>query len=538
MGKAIIRLGHEANGDWYFDSVGNAEAEYAQWRSFWARATRIMDAVPGAAFEFDWTVNAGYRPVPFEKYYPGDDVVDIIGIDQYDSVNPDVGVKQPLRWEALRDQPYGLGALLRFARERGKPVSIPEWGLLDSSVDPMGANDDWYFADRIAQVVRENHVRYHSYFNAENSGTIRLQDLPGSRASWKRHFGATGDSLAGSGPAAPTPTPTPTPGQQDQGGQGGQGGTVTAGDSKTPCVSAQNSLQKLKEFGWLVGKQLDCAVVHNDAATSWADWEDPWMIHMPVAAYPEYQWPQWVRDGRGARTLVLTQSLAPKGLPADWRARGAAGEYDERARALARNLVARGLGSTVVRLGAKANGDWAFDNIGATDADFANWKAYWARVVKAMRSVPGADFTFDWTVNGNWRPIAFDKYYPGDDVVDVIGIAQYDFAPAAVGRAQPARFTYQLGLAGGLGQLLAFAEAHGKPLSISEWAVTDGARSDGSGDDWAFADQLAKIVRERVVAYHAYVESTANGALPLSGVSGTRASWKRHFGVGGDSLGR
>ncbi len=64
-----------------------------------------MRSVPGASFRFDWTINAGYRPIPFNDYYPGNDVVDIIGMDVYDfwpgpaagPADPDAALEGPVR---------------------------------------------------------------------------------------------------------------------------------------------------------------------------------------------------------------------------------------------------------------------------------------------------------------------------------------------------------------------------------------------------------------------------------------------------------
>ena len=43
-----------------------------------------------------------------------------------------------------------------------------------------------------------------------------------------------------------------------------------------------------------------------------------------------------------------------------------------------------------------------------------------------MKSVPGANFTFDWCVNAGYRAINLNAYYPGDDVVDVVGVVAHD----------------------------------------------------------------------------------------------------------------
>jgi hypothetical protein len=285
----------------------------------------------------------------------------------------------------------------------------------------------------------------------------------------------------------------------------------------------------------MVGRPIYCAALSNLTPATWSAWETPWQLTMSPSVYPDYQWPKWVADGQGTRTVVLTQSIIPQGMPTDWRTQGAAGAYDAHATALATHLVAAGMGSAIIRLSPKGNGDWNMDSIGSTAADMTAWRTYWARIVTAMRAVPGAHFTFDWTINGNYRPIAFDSYYPGDSYVDVIGIAQYDTAATTVGLTQPARWNSQLGATDGLGALVAYAKAHGKPLSISEWGLVDAAKSGGGGDDASFIDQLGALGAGNVVSYQTWEETTANGGLPLANASGGRAAWKRHFGLGGDA---
>lgn len=526
-GSAIIRLGHEANGDWYFDNIGSSQADYSAWAKYWAHFDAVLKSVPGAHFELDWTVNAGYRPVPFTSYYPGDWAVDIIGIDQYDGGVPAAGTQQPRRWNVISTQLEGIRDLAAFAAQHGKPLSIPEWGLMNAAVDPNGGGDDAYFVDQLALIVRNNNVRYQSYFNVVDVATAQLQTLPASRASWIRHFGPAGDSLAGSLPV-PTPTgsPTPTP----------TGPVRAAGDAKSVCVEpAGSSMAAWQQFQTVVGRPIQCVALTNASPATWAAWESPWQFRMPLADYPDYQWPQWVADGRGSRKVVLSQALVPAGMPVDWRAQGAAGAYDSHARALATNLVAAGLGSSVIRLSAKGNGDWQADSIGTTAADMTSWKAYWARVVRVMRAVPGAHFTFDWTINGNYRAIAFDSYYPGDDVVDSIGISQYDWAATTVGLNQPTRFANQLGWSDGLGALVAYAHSHGKPLSLSEWGLVDTAKAGGGGDDAYFVDQLGLIIKQNVTAFQVEEETTAGSGLPLAGAPAALAVWKQHFGVGGDA---
>ena len=434
MGASIIRLAPEANGDWNFDDVGTTPQDNADWAAYWAHFVQVMKSVPGTAFQFDWTINPGYRAIPFASYYPGDAAVDIVGIDQYDWASAWVGTAQPARWNYQYTQSLAMSDLVAWAVAHDKPLSIPEWGLVPTT-NTSGMGDDAYFADQIGALVKNNVVRYQSYFNATSASTMQLQDVPGARASWKRHFGTTGDAQKVSPPAPPVVAPAYPP-------------VPAAMDTKLPCIDESSSLSAMQSFGWLTGRTMACAVIHNDSPGSWAAWDDPWMTRTP-AVTTDYAWPQWLAAGNGTRTLVLAQSLVPAGLPSDWRTRGANGEYDAYFTQLGSTLVSRGLGNIIIRLGAKANGDGT-DSVGTTPQNYADWQAFYARAVALLRAVPGASFQIEWTVNAGYHAIPLDQIYPGDASVDIIGVALYDSAPAAVGAAQPARWTYEAGVADGI----------------------------------------------------------------------------------------
>jgi hypothetical protein len=92
------------------------------WKTYWKRIVTTMRAVPGQKFRFDFAPSRGRDAVPWTECYPGDDTVDIIGMDSYD---------QPtgLSFDEQVKEPYGLQAQVDFAKAHGKPISYPEWGL-------------------------------------------------------------------------------------------------------------------------------------------------------------------------------------------------------------------------------------------------------------------------------------------------------------------------------------------------------------------------------------------------------------------------
>jgi Glycosyl hydrolase family 26 len=299
-------------------------------------------------------------------------------------------------------------------------------------------------------------------------------------------------------------------------------------DSKLACVYSAHSVARLEAFGRMVHRTIDCALVYNDTSPDWAGWEDPWFLHHEN---PDHNWRTWATAPGARRQLVITQNLFPSSENhTDWRRLGASGAYRKHARALARNLVDAGLGHAIIRLAHEANGTWSPDYIGQTERDFARWRAFWRQTVIAMRSVPGARFRFDWCINEAVRPIPLAKFYPGDDVTDIIGIDAYD---TNVRAGQP-RWETIYTRAAGIRDVVLFARRHGKPISIPEWGVTAHDRDGSGGDDPAYIDGIARVVRDNPTSYQSYFFKYGWAAQLIRGPR-SLAAYIRHFGSGGES---
>ena len=102
---------------------------------------------------------------------------------------------------------------------------------------------------------------------------------------------------------------------------------------------------------------------------------------------------------------------------------GARGDYDEHFRQLAQRLVAAGQGGVVIRPGWEFNGGWYRWSAASDPAAF---RAYFRRIVTAMRSVQGGAFKFDWCPSLGQNSIPAADAYPGDAYVDYIGLDVYD----------------------------------------------------------------------------------------------------------------
>ena len=194
LGSSIIRLGWEMNGDWY--RWGGDAAAYRD--CFRQVVTTVRAVAPN--LKFDWNVNrGGSTGIPDTSElqnvaYPGDEYVDIIGVDSYDSW---------VDWNwALNDPEQGLNAWLAFARQHGKKLSFPEWGLYtttyDDGTDAHGHGDQPGYIQHMYDFFRENaaDIAYEAYFgNDGDDGRNSLWnpvDMPLGSAKYQELYKTAG----------------------------------------------------------------------------------------------------------------------------------------------------------------------------------------------------------------------------------------------------------------------------------------------------------------------------------------------------------
>ena len=188
LGDSVIRLGAEANDNSDPQTgLGTDPSQYGDWARYWANIARAMNAVSGAHFLFDWTVNQHVQPIPLDEWYPGDAAVDIVGIDAYDSGIGEPGLTPAERWNKLSNESDGLNAVAAFAQRHNKPLSIPEWGLAPSSQG--GAGDDPTYVAALASIIRNHDVIYNSiFYNPRVSVVIPLTNAPLSLAAYRQYI--------------------------------------------------------------------------------------------------------------------------------------------------------------------------------------------------------------------------------------------------------------------------------------------------------------------------------------------------------------
>jgi hypothetical protein len=288
-------------------------------------------------------------------------------------------------------------------------------------------------------------------------------------------------------------------------GIGPDGGGDAAGPKGTLSGLAWRSgaaSADIAAFATWRGRPLDIGVTW-DSRSTWAEIEDP-DIYGAISHFREF-----------GGTLELGTAMLPgKGASLAGGvtfAECAAGMVDSHFAALGRRLVSLGRDSSFVRLGWEANGDWYAWNAGnASSAE--EWIACFRREVTALRSV-APNVRIDWNMNASTKAPSSGNpadLYPGDSYVDVVGVDFYDqWPPLDTDASWMAHYMDQTAGGGprGIGAWLAFAKAHGKPLSVPEWGIVHATGNCGcGGDDPVYVAHMRDFFAANAddVAYEAY----------------------------------
>ncbi len=195
-GDAAIRVGLEANGDWFAWGVTADTAD--EFRTAFRRVVTIMNAEsPGLTFWFD--VSAGYglrgqknRMDALTLLYPGDRYVDGISMDHYDFY--ELRTVNAATW-ARAVKPVkgpGLADAVAFARAHKKGFAVPEWGVHGGS--GIGGGDNPYFIQKMYNFFMANRdvLVFECYFNEPDpyirNALFSPVQMPKSSAAYRRWF--------------------------------------------------------------------------------------------------------------------------------------------------------------------------------------------------------------------------------------------------------------------------------------------------------------------------------------------------------------
>ncbi|HEV7298355.1 MAG TPA: glycosyl hydrolase [Tepidisphaeraceae bacterium] len=196
LGDTVIRLGWEMDGTWYSWSALEEPEKFA---AYFRHIVHVMRSV-APDLQFCWNPGASNSPVTpkFDAYaaYPGDDVVDLIGLDFYDwdaYIYPSTNYNNPPsqnQREIVANRfltgPKGLNFWADFARNRAqpKPLVICEWGTADRVGDVKGSGlDNATFVQMLHSFASDpiNNVAWSAYFNRGGDGNHQIAPYEGGR---------------------------------------------------------------------------------------------------------------------------------------------------------------------------------------------------------------------------------------------------------------------------------------------------------------------------------------------------------------------
>jgi Glycosyl hydrolase family 26 len=198
FGDSIIRLGWEFDGGWYaWSSNGNCSL----WQSAWRHVHDVLRSV-SPDFRFDWNATASYMPTQAACAWPGDNYVDVVGLDYYDkgfsaTIDPATGTwVDPTGVFNSQVLPH-LRYQRDFAIAHGKQVSYPEWALATGGSEGRGGGDNPAFIQGMYDWMTSlpgagpGSLAYQAYFNedAPQDGNHRLDNFPKAKARYRATFG-------------------------------------------------------------------------------------------------------------------------------------------------------------------------------------------------------------------------------------------------------------------------------------------------------------------------------------------------------------
>ncbi len=173
--SVVVRLGWEANigsgvHPWGVDTADQVPAYVQCWRH---AALALKTGGPRLNLEWTNAKKTQNKALSVLAMYPGNDVVDLIGVHYYDT--------GPLKntqtiWDkyysmTFNDGPWGLGTWLKFAQDRGKKLGVGEWGIKQLSGQTSAMADDPVYMDNMYKFFHNNAdaIAYETYFNGDTT---------------------------------------------------------------------------------------------------------------------------------------------------------------------------------------------------------------------------------------------------------------------------------------------------------------------------------------------------------------------------------
>jgi hypothetical protein len=274
--------------------------------------------------------------------------------------------------------------------------------------------------------------------------------------------------------------------------------------------------KRVASFEQYAGRKLE-RTVDALGQTTWKDLESSidWIVgcweHVPIKLTLSV--PMLTRDG--SATL----------------AEGADGKYDATFTRIARTLVAHGRADATIRIGWEFNGHW---QPWSASKDPQSFVRYFRHIVALMREAENQHFSFEWCPNHGRHDMDPTEAYPGDDVVDIIGMDVYDEYWTPLERDPRSRWTSYVYQPFGLEWQKTFASQHRKALAFSEWGTGKNPQGTGGADNPVFIRGMASWFATTKPLYQSYWDNPSpefNTMLSNGQFPSAAAEYVKQFGA-------
>lgn len=182
LGEVYLRVGHEMDGGWYTWRAQQGSGDEQNFAGCFKAIVKAMRAEkPLASFKYVYNPTTLFWSKQYLiDTYPGDDYVDVVGLDIYDQTwalntypypdDCDSTCRTTRQTNAWNAQVWTLDTIRDFAIEHGKPFAIPEWGLVTRS-DGHGGGDNPVYMKNMIDFIQNpaNKVLFHVYFDVQAS---------------------------------------------------------------------------------------------------------------------------------------------------------------------------------------------------------------------------------------------------------------------------------------------------------------------------------------------------------------------------------
>lgn len=237
-----LRIGWEMNGNFMPWSMGNTVDSVNQWKAAFAHVADVAHSVSGIKVNVVWNPNeSNNNQIDVKASYPGDDKVDIIGLDVYStthkydgSVSNSQYYNNPSasQYHANGEDPaqWGLAQTIALATAHGKPVGIGEAGIAvgDNTDLPSTIASDFSAPGAPSLAF----VNVWDVWTGEGDWQFTDGHNPAAAQAWASAF-ANGSSNAPAPASAPETAPASTPDVTPAGVDAGATVPVTSQDLST-----------------------------------------------------------------------------------------------------------------------------------------------------------------------------------------------------------------------------------------------------------------------------------------------------------------